>query len=207
MKKNEKAGKEITNTSLSVIDEITPLLMSITIPKIVDEQTLKTSTEVLSQANVYLKRLKDDKDLMVKPLNEALKEIKSRYKPLEDKLDTIVDTIRKDMSQYQTEQIRLQKMEEDKIAARIGSGSGKLKLETAIAKMEALDKPVEKVAADTGSLSFRSTPTLKVTNQKNIPIEFYDLNESRLLNALKAGRIIEGAEIVIVQTPINKRIY
>ena len=94
---------------LSIIDKITPALTSINIPKIVDEKSMINATEILSQANKYLKDLVADKETMTKPINESLKVIRAKYKPLEIKLEGIIANIRNSMTSYQTEQIHLQK--------------------------------------------------------------------------------------------------
>jgi len=54
-------------------------------------------------------------------------------------------------------------------------------------------------------VQFREKKTLKVTDITKIPHEYFDLNETRLLEALKAGTFTPGAEIEIVLIPYNLR--
>lgn len=193
---NKKQTKE-----LSVIDKLTPALMSINVPKIVDEQTMTNATEILSQANKYLKDLVADKETMTKPINESLKAIRAKYKPLEIKLEGIIANIRASMTSYQTEQIKLQKIEEEKIAERVAKGT--LKAETGIKKMEAMDKPVEKVATESGKISFKEVEKFEITNLAEIPIEYHLADETAIRNAMKANIHLPGVKYYTEQVPIN----
>ncbi len=115
---NKKPTKEV-----SIIDEIKPALTSMAQIKIVDEKSMTGATEVLSQANKYLKDLIADKEKITKPINESLKAIRAKYKPIETQLEDIISNIRSSMTKYQTEQIRLQREEEEKIAERVAKGT------------------------------------------------------------------------------------
>ena len=186
---------------VSIIDQIAPAITAINIPKIVDEKSLTNATEVLSQANKYLKELTTDKEKLTKPLNDALKEVCARYKPIEIKLEGIIDNIRSSMSQYQTEQIRLQKAEEDKIAERVAKGN--LKVETGIKKLESMDKPVDKVNTQTGKISFKTVKKFEVVDLALVPVEYHLANETAIRNAMVANIELPGVKYYTEQVPIN----
>lgn len=175
------------------------------------EQTITTSTELnkavemLSQLNKINDRITTEKEKITKPLNEALKAERARWKPAELDLERGIQHLRSEMSTYQTEQLRIQKIEQDKIAARVGEGKGKLKAETAIAKMDAIEKSPDKVNTQAGAVKFRTDKKLKITDKNLIPLEYMLPNESALLMQLKNGAIIPGCELVEIQTPINFR--
>lgn len=204
-----KKQKESTESSSStVLKNIAPMIVEIKSNPIVisDIDTMTKATEYLSQANKNLDALTKDKELLTKPINESLKAIRAKYKPTETALEDIIASIRQEMSRYQTEQIRIQKEEQDKIANRIGEGRGKIKMETAIAKMDSLPQVINKTSTESGSLTFRPTSTLKIIDPIAIPRKYLIIDEVALLTALKAGIVVEGAEIEIIQVPINKRI-
>lgn len=185
----------------SIIEKIEPEIDSIQLVKIVDEKSLASATEVLSQANKYLKDLTADKEKLTAPLNAALKEVRSRYKPIEIKLEGIIANIRQSMSSYQTEQIRLQKAEEDKIAERVAKGT--LKPETGIKKMENMDKPVDKVNTQSGKISFKEVEKFEVEDISKLPIEYHLVDEVAIRNAMKANIHLEGVRYYTEQVPIN----
>ncbi len=166
---------------------------------------LEQASEVLSQLNQYNDGLKAEKKKMTAPANDTLKAIKAFFAPIEDRVVPKIDAIRGAMSAYQTEKANRTREEEAKIASRIGEGKGKLKFETAVKQMGELDKPLEKVTTASGSLQFREDKKLKIVDASLIPREYLIVNESKVLEALKAGIEVKGATIELVQVPINRR--
>lgn len=190
---------------IAIKKEISPLIEKAQNLKITGPKQITQATEFLSQANTYLDKLTEEKEKLTKPINEALKEIRARYKPTELVLQEAISTLRSSISKYQTEQLKLKQKEEEKIAARIGEGKGKIKLETAVEKMSSISTPAQNIQTDTGSIRFRTDKVLKITDPNKIPREYLILDESAILKALKLGAIIPGAEIELIQTPINSR--
>lgn len=185
--------------------KITPLLAEVLYFDITGDESLSQSAELLSRANIHLKALTTDRKLITDPIKASLKEIESRYAPAETNLKQIIDVLRTKQSTYQTATLKAQKKAEDKIAARIGIGSGKLKLETAISKIEDLGTVTTKITTNSGKLSFRTDKKLKITDETKIPREYLVPNESLILEKLKSGSKIEGCEIEEIQVPINRR--
>lgn len=197
--------KPTATTDVVIKNEILPILNDVKSLKIKNSTTLEVATEMLSRLNLKLKAVTTEKEKVTKPLNAALAAERGRWKPLETMLESAILTIRKEMSAYQTEQVRIQKEEEAKIANRIGEGKGKLKVETAVRKIEELDAPETHIATASGSLKFRTDKILKVTDMSKIPMKYFVLNDSMLTKDLKAGIVVAGAELEEVQTPINNR--
>lgn len=207
----------VEDKEVKVIEkEIAPLVAKAVLMKIENDAQLVQSGEVLSRLNLYADNVKEKKDTVKKPLDLALKNLKGLFKPLEDKLEQGIEAIRGAQSAYQTEKVRLTREAEAKIASRIGEGKGKLKLETATEKMGEIEQPLMKSVTASGSLQFRKDKKLKITSgyklikdiMENHATNFetyVSFNETAILNALKAGVVIKGAEIELVQTPINRR--
>jgi hypothetical protein len=170
-----------------------------------DAKDMESASSLLSILNRRRDQITEEKEKVTKPLNEALKAERSRWKPIEMVLDTHIDDIRSRMSAYQTEQSRIAKEEEAKIASRIKPGKGNLSLDTALEKMDAINTPEEKVTTDNGSVSFRTDKRLKITDETKIPRHYLIVNEKLLLEDLKKGVAVYGAEIEEVKTVINKR--
>lgn len=170
-----------------------------------DTKSMTEGTDLLSYLNKKLDAVTIEKEKVTKPLNEALKAERGRWKPIETILEEAIGSLRRKMSVYQTEQIRKQKEEEAKIAARIGEGKGKLKVETAVRQMEEIDRPDAKIQTDRGSVSFRTDKILKIVDATKIPRNFLLPDEKLILMHLKNGNVVPGCEIEEVQTPINSR--
>jgi len=170
-----------------------------------DKDDMLKATETLSKLNVLLDNLKKDEKLLTEPLNKTLDEIKGRYKPTKTVLESEIARIRSVMSVYQTEQVRIQKEEEAKIASRIGEGKGKIKFETATKKMSEIERVDNVVSSDVGTVRFSNTKVLKVVDMNLIPDEYFDLNETKLLKVLKAGVVVAGAVLEDKLIAVNKR--
>ena len=204
--KASATAEPVESKELVIAKRTVPTLVSqATAIETISEENKKDASEILSQLNQWNDRVVADRETLTVPLNALLKNIRARYSPIETMLKTNIEGLRGKLGRYQTEATRLAREEEAKIAARVGDGKGHLKVETAVKKMDEIAKPSETVAADSGSLSFREDKVLKIVDAKLIPDEFYDLNERRALDALKAGRAVPGCEIELVQVPINRR--
>lgn len=173
--------------------------------KIASADDMTKASEWRVQLKAELKALTTHKETKTKPMNAALAAVRADYKPFETQLETALAIIDRAMSSYQTAETRRVQEEEAKIAARVGDGKGKLQAETAVRKMDEIEKPETKVAVTGGATAFRPHQQLKVTDMTKIPQQYFDLNESRLLLALKNGSVVPGAEIEIVQIPVNAR--
>lgn len=171
--------------------------------KTVDD--MPKATEMLSIFNKNLKSIKDEKEKMTKPIMEALNVERARWKPMELILEAGVKKIRDAMSVFQTAEKKREDDEALAIAKRVGEGKGHIKVETAVKKINEIEKVQESHTTAQGSVSFRTDKILKVTDITKIPAKYFDLNESRLLADLKAGVIVEGAEVELKQTPINRK--
>lgn len=192
---------------LPVIEkEIHPIIANSQSLSITTEEDKAKASSILASLALKRSLLKEDKENITKPILTSLNAIRAKYKPLEDILDDSIDLIRQKMSEYQTKALKQAELEKDKIINRMGEGRGKLSVNKAIEKLNDITNlsPVNSVVTDNGSVSFRTDTVLKIIDIKKIPIEYYDLNETKLLKALKAGTVVEGAELEKVQTVVTK---
>lgn len=173
--------------------------------EIASKEDMKRAAEMLSRFNQWNDRVVADRETLTKPLNGLLKNIRERYAPVEKTLKSVIDSLRMKIGAYQTEETRKVREEEAKIAARVREGKGGLKIETAVKKMEAIEKPDDRVDGEEGAVSFREDKKLKITNIMAIPDAYWDVNEKRVLDDIKAGKVVPGATIELIQVPINRR--
>jgi len=193
------------NNNLTIIEsEINPIVNQANSLTVKDEQSKLEASNLLSSLTLYLRRTVEDKETITKPMLASLNAVRGKYKPIEATLTTAIDILRANIGQYQTKQLEIQKAEENKIAIRVGEGRGKLKEETAMRKIEALPTVETRLEADNGTISFRTDRVLKITDIALIPDEYFNLDESRLLKALKAGVTVNGATLEEKQTVITK---
>lgn len=192
--------------------ELSPIAAKAEKVTITNPKEMKAATVMLSTLNGYAKTLKARKEEITKPLNAGLKSARELFKSPENKLEVAIDAIRAAMSTYQLEAERKAKEEEDAIAARVGEGKGKLKPETAVRKMDEIDRPDTTVSTEEGTVRFRTDQKLKTLDYAKVvawcaKYAPYHLkfDEAAILKLLKDGKDVDGAEIEIVKTPVNLR--
>lgn len=195
----------MTNKEIAIAPQINESAEHASIMKIGTPNDMEQATSVLSRLNKFSDDLKKEKEKVTKPLNAALKAERARFAPLEDVLESSIATLRKNMGAYQTEQIRIQRIEEQKIADRIGSGKGKLKIETAITKIDAVAKPETKVVTDSGSVRFTEMKKFEVVDITKLPHEFLLPDMVAIRAAMKEGKELTGVRYWTEQVPVNTR--
>jgi len=173
--------------------------------EIKDQKGMTVATEDLSKLNKYADQVKKTKEGVTKPLNEALKAARAIFAPIEDKLDTAISSIRNAMISYQTEQKRIADEEAAKIAARVGEGKGKLKVDTAIRKIDAIDKPEKSVSTGSGSVKFQTVKRFEVMDVTMLPTEYILANDVAIRKAMLAGIEIAGVRYYTEEVPYNSR--
>lgn len=170
-----------------------------------DQKSLTEATEILSRLNHFNDQIEDESNKVLAPLKEAMSAEKARWKPAITYYKAGIEAIRLKIATYQTNLTNSLKAKEQAITDRIGQGKGKLSVDTAISKLEALPTIQKTTSTEAGTVQFREKQTLKVTDITKITINYFDLNEARLLADLKLGKLIPGAEIEIIQVPVNYR--
>lgn len=205
MKNNKKEKTQITVSGETVICVPLDLEKQALSISITNNDSLKLATSLLSQLNQINDRISQEKDKVLAPLLEAVKAERARWKPTEAKNTFAIEAIRSEMTRYQTALVQERKIEEDAIALRIKAGKGNITLETAIKKIESLPTIEKETSTEEGSVQFREKKTLKIIDLSLIPEVYWHINDDLLLEDLKKGIVIPGAEIEIVQVPVNYR--
>jgi hypothetical protein len=189
--------------SLEIIKETNIVIEKVHEINIVVAEDLTPATALLSRINKYADTLKKDRLSLTAPLEESLKLIRAKYTPTEKLLKEAVDILKTKMGAFQTEQLRLQREEEQKIADKVESGY--IKPETAISKMEAVAQVDTKVKTDVGSVSFKEEKTFEVMDVTLLPAKYLLPNMVELRIATKAGLEIPGCRYFTKQVIANRR--
>lgn len=195
---DEKKIEAISQTVIATEEQVMSL-------KIIDERTMGEAGNLLTQLNKHADTVKKDKESLTKPLNAVLSNIRKRYKPVETKLETAIKYLRKEIGAYQL--LQEEKAEADRlaIASRVGEGRGKLKVETAVAKMAEVEGPETKRATEGGSVSFKDDHEITVVDIRKIPEKFLEVDIAGIKKVFNAGGTVEGVVAKKVKTVINRR--
>lgn len=184
---------------------ILPLVEEIRALEIVDKSTMEIAVEDLSRANKFLDSVIEYKEKKTKPLNQALKVIRDETRPLENDLKELIDGLRIKMTIYQTRIEEERIAEENRIASRIGTGKGKLKIETAVQKISDLEEVDKQVEATSGKVTFKAVRKFEVVDIALLPIEYHMPNELEIKSAMKDGIELPGVRYYTEQVPTNFR--
>lgn len=203
------------------VKDLVPVLVKQTAPfiklldsfEVKDEKTKSEAATMLNDLKAVLDRVTKYKELKTKPLNQALKVIRDETRELEGDLKTAIDATRAKLSTYQTEQLRIARIEEDKIAARVKEGRGNLTPETATKKIAELDKPAQSVSTGAGEVKFRTVRKLVIDDLEAVKAytirtgdwSIWNLDEAELKPLLLSGKEVDGAHIDEVQEAASYR--
>ena len=197
---------EKTEKSVALFEQkVSPIFEQAQALEIVDEKGQAEAAELLSHLNKNLDAVTKEKEKVTKPLNEALKAERGRWKPLENFLEEGIAIVRRKMGTYQTEATRKAQEEAAKIAARVGDGKGKLKVETAVRKMDEIETPAQAVVAESGMVKFRTVKKFEVMDVTMLPIEYVLPNEPAIRAAMTKGQELPGVRYYEEQVPVNFR--
>jgi hypothetical protein len=188
---------------LTIKKEINPIIEKAQKIEIESKEDMTEATTALSQLNKFYDNLTEEKEKLTKPINSALKEIRARYKPVEEMLDGAISVIKSKMGKYQMDALQAQKEAEAKIASRVSRGT--LGIEKAIEKIGDIDAPEEKIKTEEGGVSFRLVKKFRIMDKTFIPYEYLEPNEVKIRQAMVAGIEIKGVEYYEEQSVINRR--
>lgn len=166
---------------------------------------LSKATEILSKLNKLKDKILADKEKLTKPLNEALRNIRLKYKPAEEKLQNAIDQIRKEMSSYQNKVLLEQEASKDKLKKDLANG--KITPNEAILTLANTKDPNARLNTENGSIKFVAQKRIKSINIKLLPIEYHLANEVLIRKDMLSGKTIKGVEYETIQVPVNRKNY
>lgn len=170
---------------------------------VVDAETMHSAVALMSSANKTLDRVKLEREKVTKPLNDALKAERARWKPLEDACINAVATLKNKMLAYQRVQDEERAKKEAQIMKRVEKGT--MREDTAVNKLAALPDVDAQVSTDNGAVQWRTIKKLVIVDALQIPREYLTVDEVKVRAALVAGVVIPGAELREEKTLANFR--
>lgn len=190
---------------IAVIEkELNPIVKKATDLVISTPKDMEKANEALSQLRIAQGKVTEKMETITLPAKETIKAAEAIWKPFITSAKNAIQIIRDKMSEYQTVEVERARIEEEKLAARVGEGKGKLKAETAVAKMGEIDTPADKIESASGKTGFREDQQFEVINILAVPSEYIMANEPKIRIAMKAGIKLKGVRYFTKQVPINR---
>jgi hypothetical protein len=161
------------------------------------------AVDTLSNLNTFNDSIVAEREKITKPLNDALKEVRSRYKPIESSLTSAIELIRTKMSEYQTAVTLEAKKKEVKLASQLSTGD--ISMDAAMQALSVTPAPADSIWTGAGKVKFKTVQKVKILSIKDLSDYYKIPNESLILADLKAGKVVSGALLEEVQVPVNYR--
>jgi len=179
--------------SLAVVKKEMAIVAELIDLKITGKPSLDLSAEGLKVISKVSKIIKAEKDSWIAPLKEQIERHKERYLPFEQKISEIETHIKEEQTSYLTK-LRKQKQEEQaRIDAEIAE---KMKQGKDVSEdIEKAGKKLEKIEAKTDLIKTFTYTGARITDKSKLPLQFLEPDMTAILEALKAGVKVEGAEI------------
>lgn len=168
--------------------EAVALLSTSAIGKIKTEADMAHAREVLTSVMSFKKQLQAKKDAIVKPINEALRQIRALFAPVEEKIAKAEGSIKSAILMYNSEI-------QAKLAAKQAETAKKVEAgEMTITKAAA---QVERVAVKTAAIPTRKVKEIEIVDDAQIPDQYWVLDMVRIRKeAIFGNQQIPGVKVV-----------
>lgn len=154
--------------------------------KVVSQPTLSKAHDQLGILKGIKKSVQEKKDDIIKPLNEALKNVRRLFTPIEEKVNVIESYLKGQILTYNRKLDEEREVKEKEAIEKIEKGED---IEKAT---KSLEKTQEKQSA---IKNIRKIKKLKIIDVNIIPREFMIPDEVKIRQALLGGAIVAGAEL------------
>lgn len=193
--------KKVVSKVLSLVDTA---VAGLAVVKIKNPAQFTGAAELLSQLNTKLDQVVAEKEKVTKPLNEALRAERERFKPYEKKLENAIEILRGEMLAYQQRMLAVQRSVAEKVAKEVASG--KMDMGVGVKKLAVVNQTVvESVSTASGAVKFRTDKVVRIVDVSLVPRAFMVVDLKAIREALIGGKAVSGAVLEEVQTVVNRR--
>lgn len=192
--KKEIESKEIEPLKKEV-GKLESLIVSV---EINTDDEYKNAIDIISKLKESGSKLKNIKESITKPLNDALKNARSLFSPLEQQLTNAESELKSKIIAYKKKKDEEAKKEEDRVAARLEKGT--MKLETAEKKISNIQRVEKTTRGSIGEVQIKKIKKVRITDVKLLPIEYMVPNEVLIRKDALGGKQIPGVEVYEEET-------
>lgn len=160
------------------------------------EAEIKSASDILFQISEVAKRIKEEKNKIVKPAKEIIEWAKNTFGSVEKQCQEAEYIIKDKMIAYDKKKQAEAQKKLEKISEKVATG--KIDLDKASEKIENL-KPANSYEGASGSVQFRQQKVVVITDEAKIPREYLTPD----MQMIKADAF-RGVEIPGVKVEIQK---
>lgn len=194
---------EIPTKELTVVrTQVTKALSAAEAIVVMNDEQMLEAGEIRKKIKVVGKMIKEKKEGITNPINEALKNVREMFKPLEEGYEKAEGLIADKMLAYQREQDENRRKAEreaqvklDKAAADLEAGKITEKAAEKIEQKVAVNlEKAPEVIKKSESFHTRTVKKFRIVNFDVIPRVYLSVNETVIRQQMLAGVAIEGVE-------------
>lgn len=161
--------------------------------EITKSEEYANAVDIVAKLKEIGSKIKEKKESLTKPLNEALRNARELFAPLEMQFSNAEGIIKGKLLDYKRKKDEEARIEEARIAARVEKGT--LKIETAERKMEAVERIDTTTRGDVGEISIRKIKKVRIVNESLIPREYLQPDMVAIRRDALGGKAIAGVEV------------
>ena len=192
--------KEKTSFEIAVVEkQAMPIVTKVEALRIQDSKSLEVSVEYLSKMNKFKDMVKQEKERITKPLQEAIAVERGRWKPVEDAITGAIEGLRSKMGAYQMEIGKEAERKMNEAAEQVANGEVEIGSEVGLTEVSA------RVEAKSGTVTFMDVECFEVEDVGKLPVSFIVANEVAIRAAMKTGTKLAGVRYWMEKRPVNRR--
>lgn len=195
IKLNTAEAVETANQVVGNIAETSRIIIN-------SQPTFDKAKDKLGEIKEIKKIVNDKKESITKPLNEALKNVRGLFKPIEDKIDVIENYLKTEVLKYNQKLLAEQRKREEEANKKIEEEQAKGKSLDEI-NIDKIAKPLTNITQKVEAIKTRKIKKLRIINEQLIPREYLIPNEVAIKEALLNGIKVDGCEIFEEEIAIN----
>ena len=167
--------------------EATGLVEQMSDTKVKTEDDLTDAKGILVNVSTAKKLLQAKKDGIVKPLNEALRQIRALFAPVEAKIAEAESGLKREILAYSNAVQAKVQAKQAEVAKKVESGQ--ITLTKAAAQLEKGEQKTEAIPT-------RKVKEMEIVDEAQIPEEYWELNLIKLRKVALAGVAVPGVRVV-----------
>lgn len=161
---------------------------------ILNQKDYETAIELANRLNQTKKVIEAKRKSLTEPIKQSVKDIEEMFKPMEKRLETMIEQIKSRSIEYVTAEEKRIADEKAKIDKKLDDG--RLKPETAIRKTQELGTVEKTTQTEAGRMIMKTVKVVKIINEADIPREYLVPDMAKIKADIKAGKEIKGVEVV-----------
>ena len=189
----EQTTTDISKELVPIKAQVTKAIEAASVLVIKTADDLTAATTLLGKIKQVGKLITSKKNSITKPLNEALRNARAFFSPVETQYSEAEAIVKNKMIAYQDAQTALAEKEAGKIEKKVEAG--KMSFEQAAEKLDQVT-PQKNVTTEAGAAQFRKIKEAVIRDEMKLPREYLVPDMVKIRKVALAGVAIPGVEVI-----------